>query len=149
MAEPTLPKHTPIKPSSLATSTPRKSQPTMEMDISGVSEGTPPPVAVCPLEEELESLPIESLPLKELPESLSWWDASYDLHQGYVRKAHQEGGDVNVLVYDLTKEKSGVYRAVISDLYETSTNVFFTGNIDRVWLTSIHISILFDLICLG
>ena len=60
----------------------------MEMDISGVSEGTPPPVAVCPLEEELESLPLE-----ERPESLSWWDASYDLHQGYVRKAHQEGGD--------------------------------------------------------
>ena len=44
----------------------------MEMDISGVSEGTPPPVAVCPLEEELESLPIESLPLEERPESLSW-----------------------------------------------------------------------------
>ena len=41
-----------------------------------------------------------------------------------------------MIVYDLMKQKSGNYRTLISDLTKTSTDVFFTGNLEKLKIIS-------------
>ena len=71
-------------------------------------------------------------------EILDWWEADFNLKGGYVRRAHQEGGSVNIVVYDLMKQKPGNYRTLISDLTKTSTNVFFTATLRSLRLFLMH-----------
>ena len=51
-----------------------------------------------------------------------------------------------MIVYDLMKQKSGNYRTLISDLTKTSTDVFFTGNLEKLKIISyaqLYLMILF------
>ena len=108
--------------------TPARSTPVQVLlNDSQVSDGTPPDGTEGGDQEDelvVYEVGIEVEPAEK-------FDLSDFVEDGNVRKIHN-GGEGNVIVYDLERTEKGCYRAKITDMNEFSTYVFFVDNLEKV-----------------
>ena len=108
--------------------TPARSTPVQVLlNDSQVSDGTPPDGTEGGDQEDklvVYEVGIEVEPAEK-------FDLSDFVEDGNVRKIHN-GGEGNVIIYDLERTEKGCYRAKITDMSEFSTYVFFVDNLEKV-----------------